>query len=204
MKLGVLVSGRGTNLQAIIDACRSGYLSCEVSVVVSNRPGVPALRRAQAVGIPTYYIDPRKHGKWPEAKAAFEREVVDVLESYGVDLVVLAGYDRLVGPVILRAFPNKVINIHPALLPAFPGLNAQKQALDYGVKVAGATVFFVDESVDGGPIIVQEAVPVLESDTVETLSERILEVEHKILPRAIRLIQDNRVRIEGRRVYIIE
>lgn len=203
MPVGVLVSGRGSNLQAILDGCESGQIPAVVRVVISNRPGVPALDRAKARGVPAICVNPRDFGKWPDCRPEYERTVVGILKSYKVDLVVLAGYDRLVGPDLLEAFPLRVINIHPSLLPAFPGLNAQAQALEYGVKVAGATVFFVDESVDGGPIIIQEAVPVLEDDTVESLSSRILQAEHRILPKAISLIAQGKVRVEGRRVRIL-
>lgn len=203
LSLGVLVSGRGTNLQAILDGCEKGEIPASVKVVISNRPRAMALERARRKNVPAYCIRPKDYGKWPECRPLYEKEVVKVLRSYCVDLVVLAGYDRLVGPDILDAFPNRVINIHPALLPSFPGLNAQKQALDYGVKVAGATVFFVDLSVDGGPIIIQESCKVHEDDTVETLSQRILEIEHKILPQAITLIAQGRTKIEGRRVRIL-
>jgi len=203
LNLGVLVSGRGTNLQAILDACERGDIPALVKVVISNRPQAPALERAKAKNIPSFCIEPRKFGSWPSCRPSYEKQVVEVLKAHEVELVVLAGYDRLVGPCILEAFPMRVINIHPALLPSFPGLHAQKMALDYGVKVAGATVFFVDPTVDGGPIIIQEACPVLEDDTEETLSQRILKIEHKILPQAIALIAQGRVVVEGRRVRIL-
>ena len=203
ISLGVLVSGRGTNLQAILDGCEKGEIPAEVKVVISNRPGVKALERADEKGVPAKVVEPKDFGKWPQCKGPYEKKLVEILKSYGVDLVVLAGYDRLVGETLLGAFPMKVINIHPALLPAFPGLNAQKQALEYGVKVSGATVFFVDLSVDGGPIILQDSCKVMEDDTVATLSDRILEIEHRILPEAITLIADNRLTVEGRRVRIL-
>lgn len=204
LSLGVLVSGRGTNLQAILDQCEEGVLAAEVKVVISNRPGVMALERASAKGVPSLVIEPRDFGKWPDCKERYEEKIVQELESYGVDLVVLAGYDRLVGETLLNAYRMRVINIHPALLPSFPGLNAQKQALEYGVKVSGATVFFVDLSVDGGPIILQDTCKVMDDDTVESLSDRILEIEHRILPRAISLIAEDRLRIDGRRVRILD
>ena len=204
LSLGVLVSGRGTNLQAILDRCEEGVLAAEVKVVISNRPGVMALERASAKGVPSLVIEPKDFGKWPDCKERYEEKIVQDLKSYGVDLVVLAGYDRLVGETLLNAYPMRVINIHPALLPSFPGLNAQKQALEYGVKVSGATVFFVDLSIDGGPIILQDACKVMDDDTVESLSNRILEIEHRILPRAISLIAEDRLRIDGRRVRILD
>jgi phosphoribosylglycinamide formyltransferase-1 len=203
LSLGVLVSGRGTNLQAILDGCEAGRIPAQVKVVISNRPGALALDRAAAKGVPAFVVEPRQYGKWPARKPAYERRLVEILSSHGVELVVLAGYDRLVGETLLQAFPMKVINIHPSLLPAFPGLGAQKQALDYGVKVAGATVFFVDLSVDGGPIIIQGACEVCQDDTAESLSGRILEIEHRILPEAINLIAQGRVKVKGRKVEIL-
>jgi phosphoribosylglycinamide formyltransferase-1 len=203
LALGVLVSGRGTNLQAILDRCQEGSIPAEVKVVISNRPRVLALDRAAAKGVSVYTVEPKCFGKWPLCKEPYEEKLVEILASYNVDLVVLAGYDRLAGNTLLDAFPMKVINVHPAILPAFPGLNAQKQALDHGVKIAGASVFFVDLSVDGGPIIIQDSCKVLEDDTVESLSQRILEIEHRILPEAIRLIAEGRARIDGRKVRIL-
>jgi len=202
LKLGVLVSGRGTNLQAILDGCESGRIPASVEVVVSNRPGVPALRRAEAKAVPACCVNFKEFGRWPDCKPQYEEKVVEVLKQRVVELVVLAGYDRLAGDVLMGAFPGRIINVHPALLPSFPGLHAQRDALMYGAKVSGATVFFVDPTVDGGPIIVQDAVPVQEGDTEETLSLRILQVEHRILPLAIALIAQGRTRIEGRVVRI--
>lgn len=202
MRLGVLVSGRGTNLQSILDGCATGSIPAEVVVVVSNRPGVLALDRATAAGVPACCVDYRKYGKWPESKPDYERDVLAELRRHNVELVVCAGYDRLVGDTLMQAFSQRIINIHPALLPSFPGLHAQRDALQYGVKVSGATVFFVDPAVDGGPIIVQEAVPVRDDDTEDSLSQRILEVEHRILPAAITLIATGKTRIEGRKVHV--
>ena len=203
LSIGVMVSGRGTNLQAILDGCENGSIPGQVTVVVSNREGAMALDRAAAKGIPAIVISHRSFGKWPACKPQYEKKVVQILKEHGVELLVLAGYDRLVGDDILQAFPSRIINIHPALLPSFPGLTAQADALSYGVKVAGATVFFVDPTMDGGPIIAQEAVTVDEKDTVETLSAKILEVEHRILIRAVALIANGRTIIEGRRVTIL-
>ncbi len=202
LKLGVLVSGRGTNLQSILSGCDSGNVPASVEVVVSNRPDALALQKAQAKGVPAYCVSFKEYGRWPECKPQYEQKVVEVLRQHGAELVVCAGYDRLAGDVLMGAFPGRIINIHPALLPSFPGLHAQRDALLYGAKVSGASVFFVDPSVDGGPVIVQEAVPVLEDDTEESLSQRILQVEHRILPLAITLIAQGRTRIEGRRVRI--
>jgi phosphoribosylglycinamide formyltransferase-1 len=204
LTLGVLVSGRGTNLQAILDGCQDGTIPAKVGVVISNRPEALALDRARAKGVPVFTVSHKKYGCWPDTRPRYEKEVVEILKFFGVELVVLAGYDRLVGEDMLEAFPNRIINIHPSLLPSFPGLSGQKDALEYGCKVSGATVFFVDPSMDGGPIIAQEAVPVLEDDTVESLSARILEAEHRILPKAITLIAEGRTVIEGRRVRILK
>ena len=177
VKLGVLVSGSGTNLQAILDATRAGALDAEVKVVLSNQPNVRALERAAAAGVPTRVISHRDFAD----RAAFDAEVVAALQKAEVTYVVLAGFMRVLGTAFLDAFPWRVINIHPALLPAFPGVHAQRQALAYGVKVAGCTVHFVDAGTDTGPIIAQAAVHVLDTDTEETLSARILEKEHRLL-----------------------
>ena len=202
MRLGVLVSGRGTNLQSILDGCAAGIVPAHVAVVVSNRPGVLALDRAKAAGVPVVTVNYKDYGKWPESKSRYETDLVQALREHGVELVVCAGYDRLAGETLMQAFPGRIINVHPALLPSFPGLHAQSDALAYGVKVSGATVFFVDPTTDGGPVIIQEAVPVAEDDTEETLSQRILEAEHRILPAAITLIATGRVEVDGRRVRI--
>ena len=177
VKLGVLVSGSGTNLQAILDATRAGALDAEVKVVLSNQPNVRALERAEAAGVPTRVISHRDFAD----RAAFDAEVVAALQKAEVTYVVLAGFMRVLGTAFLDAFPWRVINIHPALLPAFPGVHAQRQALAYGVKVAGCTVHFVDAGTDTGPIIAQAAVHVLDTDTEEALSARILEKEHRLL-----------------------
>lgn len=196
-RIGVLVSGRGSNLQALIDAARCGELGGEVAVVVSNVETAAGLERARRAGIPTAFRDHR--GKKREA---FDAEIVEILRAHRVDLVCLAGFMRLLSPVLVRAFPGRIVNIHPALLPAFPGLDAQRQALEHGAKVSGATVHLVDEGLDSGPIVAQEAVSVLSSDTPETLAERILGVEHRLYPRAVRLLLDGRCRVEGRRVLV--
>jgi len=196
--VGVLVSGSGTNLQAIIDHVAAGRLDCRVGVVLSNRAGVRALERATAAGIPTRVVDHRAYAE----RERFDAAVADVLREAGVELVVLAGFDRLVSGVLLGAFPDRVINIHPALLPAFKGLHAQRDALAYGVKLAGATVHLVDEQTDHGPIIIQGAVGVRPDDTEETLRERILAVEHEIYPAAIQLFAEGRIEVDGRRVRV--
>jgi len=196
LKLGILVSGSGTNLQAIIDACESGKIPAEVKVVVSNKPGVYALERAKRHGIPHYVVDHKLY----QTREDFEKEVIKILKEYEVELVCLAGFMRVLTPFFLRAFPGRVINIHPAILPSFPGVNAQKQAIDYGVKFSGCTVHFVDEGVDTGPIIIQAVVPVYDDDTEESLRERILKEEHRIYPMAIKLIAEGRVSSDGRRI----
>jgi len=198
LRLGVLASGRGSNLQAIIDACREGWLKAEVAVVISDQEKAYALERARLAGIPALFINPGIYNN----KDEYESAIVDTLNSYKVELVCLAGYMRLVGRKMLNAFPDKILNIHPALLPSFPGLNAQQQAWEYGVKYSGCTVHFVDEEVDAGPIIIQAVVPVLDEDTPETLAARILEQEHRIYPEAINFYSSGCLVKEGRRVRI--
>jgi phosphoribosylglycinamide formyltransferase-1 len=196
-RIGVLVSGRGSNLQALVDAARRGELGGEVGVVVSNVETALALERARQASIPAVFRDHR--GKKRED---FDAEIVEILRAHHVDLVCLAGFMRLLSPVFIRAFPGRILNIHPALLPAFPGLDAQRQAWEHGAKVSGATVHLVDEGLDSGPIVAQEAVKVLSGDTPETLAARILEVEHRLYPRAVRLMLEGRCRVEGRRVIV--
>ncbi|MBI2339447.1 MAG: phosphoribosylglycinamide formyltransferase [Deltaproteobacteria bacterium] len=200
LNVGVLVSGRGTNLQALIDACGEGRILARIAVVISNRPGAPALERAAKAGIPCETLVASKN----EGKEAFEKRIEEILKRHGVDLVVLAGFMRIVSPWLISRFKNRIINIHPALLPSFPGLESQRQALEYGVKFSGCTVHFVNEGCDTGPIILQAAVPVLPGDTVESLSERILAEEHQLLPKAVDLLAKNKVKIAGRRVEILE
>src|SRR5262249_22881855 len=195
---GALVSGAGTNLQAIIDRAATGRLDCDIRLVISNRPEAEGLRRAASAGIATRVIDHRGFA----ARDDFDRAVVAALREARVELVVLAGFDRLITQVFLEAFPRRIMNIHPALLPAFKGLHGQRQAIEYGVKVAGASVHLVDEDIDHGPIIVQGAVPVAPDDTAETLRDRILAVEHEIYPIAIQLVAEGRLRGEGRRVVV--
>ncbi|MEW6397706.1 MAG: phosphoribosylglycinamide formyltransferase [Bacillota bacterium] len=195
LNLGVLASGRGTNLQAILDACARGEIPARVAVVVSDNPGAAALVRARRAGVPALFVDPRGR-----RKKEFEAELSCILRQHGVGLVCLAGYVRMLGRSFLEEWEGRVLNIHPSLLPAFPGLEAQRQAWEYGVKVAGCTVHFVVPEVDAGPIVLQAAVPVLGDDTPETLAGRILEQEHRIYVEAIRLYAEGRLRIEGRRV----
>jgi phosphoribosylglycinamide formyltransferase 1 len=189
--LGILVSGSGTNLQAILDAVASGKLRTKIGVVLSNVATAKALDRAKAAGVETAVVD---HKAYP-SREAFDAAVVEVLRAKGVDCVVLAGFMRLVTPVLLDAFKNRVVNIHPALLPAFPGVHSQKQALDYGVRISGCTVHFVDAGMDTGPVIAQATVPVLDDDTEETLRDRILEKEHALLPEVLQWISDGRVEV---------
>jgi phosphoribosylglycinamide formyltransferase-1 len=200
LRIGVLASGRGSNLQAIIDAIEGGKLDCRLAVVVSDRADARALERARKHGAEAVFLDPKAHG----SREAFDQAVLAVLGEHRVELVCLAGYMRVLSPTFVRALPGQIMNIHPALLPSFPGLHAQRQALRHGVKISGATVHFVDEGVDTGPIICQAAVPVREDDTEETLSARILEQEHQLYPRAIRLFAEGRLSLLGRRVLVRE
>lgn len=199
LRIGALASGGGTNLQAIIDRCQDATLDAEIALVLSNNPGAGALARAGSAGIPAVAIDHRQF----ENREDYDHAVVAALREAGVELVVLAGFMRLISDVFLEAFPGRIMNIHPALLPAFPGLHVQRKALEYGARFAGCTVHFVDGGVDTGPIIIQAVVPVLDDDDEETLSARILQQEHRIYPRAIQLFAENRLRVEGRRVRIL-
>ena len=198
VKLAVLVSGGGTNLQSIIDSIEAGRLDAELLVVLSDNPGAYALERARKHSIPTEIAT---RGDFP-GKDALDAEIARRLKSYGVELVALAGFMRIIGPAMLDAFPIRVINIHPSLLPSFPGLDVQRKALEHGVKLSGCTVHFVDAGVDSGPVIIQAAVPVLDDDTVESLARRILAEEHKIYPKAIQLFSEGRITVNGRRVII--
>jgi phosphoribosylglycinamide formyltransferase-1 len=194
-RLGVLISGRGSNLQSIIEAISQGRLEAHIAIVVSNRDDAAGLQRASEAGIETVCLKPRDY----TGRDTYDRALADTLEVRGVDLVCLAGFMRLVGPPLIAAFPNRMLNIHPSLLPAFPGLDAQRQALDYGVRFTGATVHLVTSELDDGPIVLQSVVPVLEGDTVETLSARILVEEHRIYPEAIQMLLDGDWSVQGRR-----
>ncbi len=196
--IAVLASGRGSNLQAIIDNIGKGYLKARIAVVISDVGDAYALERAKKHGIEAVFIDTKKFA----SKELYEEEVLRTLKKHDAELVLLAGYMRVIGKTLLTAYKNRMLNIHPALLPAFTGLHAQKQAFDHGVKVAGCTVHFVDDVLDGGPVILQRCVEVKEDDTAETLADRILEQEHKIYPEAVKLFVENRLRIEGRKVKI--
>jgi phosphoribosylglycinamide formyltransferase 1 len=198
IRVGVLISGDGTNLQAIIDRSTAGELDAEVVCVISNKADAFGLQRAKKHGIASLHLDHRSYS----GRQEYDIALAEYLKSFKVDLVVLAGFMRIVTSVLLEAFPNRVMNIHPALLPSFPGLDAQKQALDYGAKISGCTVHFVDAGTDTGPIILQTAVPVLEDDTVESLSERIHIEEHRLYPAAIQLFAEGRLTVQGRKVRI--
>ena len=196
--LGLLVSGRGTNLQAFIDAINSERLTAKIGVVISDNPEANALKRLAGLNIPTACVERNKYNKREE----FEAAIVAQLDLHHVDLVLLAGFMRILSPQFINQFPERIMNIHPSLLPAFPGLDPQAQAIDYGAKVSGATVHFVDEGMDSGPIILQEAVTVEPTDTVENLSERILHVEHRLYIRAAQLYCEGRLSVSGRVVRI--
>ncbi len=204
VRLGVLASGRGSNLQAIIEAIEKQALSAEIAVVLSNKQDAAALERARTHGAPAVWLDPKPFAGRPDSREAYDRAVFEVLQKHEVDLVLLAGYMKIVTAVLVSAYENRMMNIHPSLLPSFPGLDVQKKAIEHGCKIAGCTVHFVTEGVDEGPIIIQAAVPIAEGDTAETLAARILEHEHRIYPRAIQLYAEGRLRVEGRRVVVAE
>lgn len=196
--IGVLISGSGTNLQAIIDAIEENRLDAAIRVVISNRAEAYGLVRARERGIATEVVD---HRQFP-SREPFDEAILGLLRERQVELVILAGFMRLLSPVLVRAYPNRIMNIHPALLPAFPGLHVQKRAAEHGVRFSGCTVHFVSEQCDEGPIIIQAVVPVYPDDTEESLSARILKEEHRIYPRAIQLYSEGRLRVEGRRVFV--
>jgi len=198
IRFGVLISGSGTNLQAIIDACAAGEIAGKVAVVISNKEDAFGLERARRAGIPAVHIDPKAFA----GAAAYNAAVRFALQTHAVDYVVMAGYMKLLGAAVLEAYPMRVVNIHPALLPSFAGAHGIRDAFAHGVKVTGVTVHFANEIFDEGPIIAQEAVPVLEDDTIDTLEARIHEVEHRLLPAALAAIADGRVAVEGRRVRV--
>jgi len=197
-KLGVLISGSGSNLQSIIDHIENGWLRAQISVVISNNPHAFGLKRAAKAGIPCVCLNHKDFATREE----FDLELIRILKEANIDLIVLAGFMRILTSGFLQAFPDKIINIHPALLPAFPGTHVQQKAIDYGVKFSGCTVHFVDEGVDTGPIIVQAVVPVLPDDSADTLAARILKEEHKIYPQALRYFADDRIKKSGRQVVI--
>lgn len=196
--IAVLISGRGSNMQSIVEACKRGYINAKVSIVLSNRAEAPGLEFARTENIETVVLP---HKAFP-VREDYDRQVVDILQQKQVDLICLAGFTRLLSSVFVSAFPNRIMNIHPAILPSFPGLHAQKQAVEYGVKVTGCTVHFVDEGLDSGPIILQKILEVKPDDTEETLSQRLLPLEHAAYVEAVKLFFENRVHVESRKVVI--
>ncbi len=198
IKLGILISGRGSNLQSIIEASKKGEIDAEIAIVISDKKDAYGLVRAKENYISTLFLSPKDYKK----REDFDKKVVEELNKHKVDLVLLAGFMRIVTSALIEPFKNRIMNIHPALLPSFPGLDAQKQALDYGVRFSGCTVHFVEEGMDEGPIIIQAVVPVMDNDSAESLSERILKYEHKIYPIAVQLFAEGRLKVEGRRVLV--
>ena len=198
MKIAVLASGRGSNFEAIARAVKSGKIDGEIAVLIVDRKNIGAIERAERLGINWIYVDPYSH----PSREDYDRKIVSILKYFQVDLVCLAGYMKIISEVFVDSFPNRIMNIHPALLPSFPGLKSHEKALQYGVKISGATVHFVDKGVDTGPIIVQVAVPVLPDDTPETLASRILQFEHRIYPQAVKWFVDGRIEIKGRNVVV--
>lgn len=202
LRVAVLASGRGSNLQAIIDAIESGRVQARIVAVISNKKDAVALERARKHGLKDLFVDPKPFAGRPDSREAYDRALLEILQQHDVELVLLAGYMKIVTAVLVNAYANRMMNIHPSLLPSFPGLDVQKKAIDWGCKLAGCTVHFVTEGVDEGPIIIQAAVPILDEDTPETLAARILVQEHKIYPRAVQLFAEGRLRVDGRRVLI--
>jgi phosphoribosylglycinamide formyltransferase-1 len=204
MRIGVLASGRGSNFQSIAEAVRRGEIDAELAVLVCNVPGAGAIEKAERLRVPHVVVDHTAfdHSGSGKGREAFERAVVTVLKDHGVDLVVLAGFMRLLSPYFLRQFPNRILNIHPSLLPAFPGAHGIRDAIEHGAKVTGLTIHLVDESLDGGAIVLQKAVPVEEGDPEEKLAARVLEWEHTLYPLAVKLFVEGRLTVEGRRVRI--
>jgi phosphoribosylglycinamide formyltransferase-1 len=196
--IGVLISGSGTNLQAIIDAIEGKRLDATIKLVLSNKSGAYGLSRARGHGIPAEVLDHKSYA----SREAYDQAMVDLLRARGVELIVLAGFMRLLSPLFVKAYANRIMNIHPALLPSFPGLQVQKKAVEHGVRFSGCTVHFVNEECDQGPIIIQAVVPVFSDDTEQSLAARILEQEHRIYPRAIQLYAEGRLRIDGRKVIV--
>jgi phosphoribosylglycinamide formyltransferase-1 len=202
LRVAVLASGRGSNLQAIIDAIEAGRVQAQIIAVISNKKDAIALERARKHGLSDIFVDPKPYAGRPDSREAYDRSLLEILQQHEVELVLLAGYMKIVTTVLVNAYANRMMNIHPSLLPSFPGLDVQKKAIDWGCKLAGCTVHFVTEGVDEGPIIIQATVPILDDDTPETLAARILVQEHKIYPRAVQLFAEGRLRVDGRRVLI--
>lgn len=200
MRFAVFASGRGTNLQAIIKAIKKGKINAELALVVSDNKGALALKRAKKAGIKTAVVDPKPF----TSREDYDLEIVRILEQEQIDFIVLAGFMRIITSALISCFPNKILNIHPALLPSFKGVHGIEEAFNYGVKVTGVTVHFIDDKMDHGPVILQGEVKIKENDTLETLEKKIHKVEHKIYPEAIRLFVEEKVKIEGRKVKIVQ
>lgn len=202
LRVAVLASGRGSNLQAIIDSIEANLVQATIVAVISNKKDAVALERARKHGLKDLFVDPKPFAGQPDSREAYDRALLAILQQHDVELVLLAGYMKIVTAVLVNAYANRMMNIHPSLLPSFPGLDVQKKAIEWGCKLAGCTVHFVTEGVDEGPIILQAAVPILDDDSPETLAARILVQEHKLYPRAVQLFAEGRLRVEGRRVFI--
>ncbi|MCS6283993.1 MAG: phosphoribosylglycinamide formyltransferase [Nitrospira sp.] len=202
LRVAVLASGRGSNLQAIIDGIEASQVQASIVAVISNKKDAAALERARKHGLKDLFVDPKPFAGQPDSREAYDRALLAILQQHDVELVLLAGYMKIVTAVLVNAYANRMMNIHPSLLPSFPGLDVQKKAIEWGCKLAGCTVHFVTEGVDEGPIILQAAVPILDSDSPETLAARILVQEHKLYPRAVQLFAEGRLRVEGRRVFV--
>ncbi|MFY4730009.1 phosphoribosylglycinamide formyltransferase, partial [Nitrospira sp. BLG_2] len=195
LRVAVLASGRGSNLQAIVDAIEAGQVQAQIVAVISNKQDAVALERARKHGLTDIFVDPKPFAGRPDSREAYDQSLLKILQQHEVELVLLAGYMKIVTAVLVNAYANRMMNIHPSMLPSFPGLDVQKKAIDWGCKLAGCTVHFVTEGVDEGPIIIQAAVPILDDDTSETLAARILIQEHKIYPRAVQLFAEGRLRV---------
>jgi phosphoribosylglycinamide formyltransferase-1 len=202
LRVAVLASGRGSNLQSIIDAIEAGQVQAQIVAVISNKKDAVALERARKHGLTDLFVDPKPFTGRPDSRESYDQSLLEILQQHNVELVLLAGYMKIVTAVLVNAYANRMMNIHPSLLPSFPGLDVQKKAIDWGCKLAGCTVHFVTEGVDEGPIIIQAAAPILDDDTPETLAARILVQEHKVYPRVVQLFAEGRLRVEGRRVFI--
>lgn len=199
LKIGILASGRGSNLQSIIDSVEAGEIKADIRIVISDREKAFALERAAKHNINTLYVNPGQY----ETRKKYEQKLIDVFKEKDVELIIMAGFMRILSPYFIRQFRQRVMNIHPSLLPAFPGLHPQRQALEYGVKVSGCTVHFADEGMDTGPIILQSAVPVLDDDDEDSLAARILKEEHQIYPQAVKLFSEGKLRIDDRNVKLL-
>ncbi len=202
LRVAVLASGRGSNLQAIIDGIEANQVQASIVAVISNKKDAVALERARKHGLKNLFVDPKPFAGQPDGREAYDRSLLAILQQHDVELVLLAGYMKIVTAVLVNAYANRMMNIHPSLLPSFPGLDVQKKAIEWGCKLAGCTVHFVTEGVDEGPIILQAAIPILDDDSPETLAARILVQEHKLYPRAVQLFAEGRLRVDGRRVLI--